>query len=72
MVIIDKKGGVTMATSSIFQNIILKKRKDVKRFAEAIEASEKCNNPIKKTNSKYVTDKKEIREFVEGMLKANA
>lgn len=61
-----------MATSSIFQNIVLNKKEDIERFVEALEKSDKCNNPIIDTDSEYVTDKKELREFAEGMLKSNA
>ena len=61
-----------MATSSIFHNIVLTEKEDIERFAEALEKSEKCNNPIKETDSRYISDKKELRELGERMLKANA
>ncbi len=60
-----------MATSTIFQNIVLTEKEDIERFAKALEESEKCRQPVKETGSRYVTGKKEIKELVDGMLKAN-
>lgn len=60
-----------MATSSIFQNIILTNREDIEKFAEALDKSEKNSKPIEKTNSHNVTEK-EAKSLVERMLKANA
>ena len=61
-----------MATSSIFQNIVLKKKEDIERFAKALEESEKCSKPIEDTGSRYICEDEEVSELVEGMLKANA
>lgn len=60
-----------MATSSIFQNIILTNKKDIEKFAEALEKSEKYSKPITSTNSHSVTEK-EAKSLVERMIKANA
>lgn len=61
-----------MATSSIFQNIILDKKRDVEKFAEALEKSEQYSKPIKRTNSHIVTEKDDVERLVERMIKANA
>lgn len=53
-----------MATSSIFQDIRIKSKKDVTRFVQAVEASKKASKPIRNTNSRNLTDKKELREFL--------
>ena len=59
-----------MPTSSIFQNIILNKKEDIERFAEALEKSERYSKPIKKTNSHNVTEK-EAKSLVERMMSVN-
>ena len=61
-----------MPTSTIFQNIVLTEKDEIERFANALEESEKCRQPIEDTGSRYVTGKKEIKELIDEMIKANA
>ena len=60
-----------MATSTIFQDIVLTEKEEIEAFVKALEESEKYSAPIKDTDSKYITGKEEIKELVEGMIKAN-
>ena len=60
-----------MATSSIFQNIILDNKEDIERFVDALEKSEISSKPLVKTNSHNVTEKDDVEELVERMLEAN-
>ncbi len=53
-----------MATSSIFQDIRIKEKKDVIRFAEALEASKRDSKPIEDTDSRDLTDKSELKNFL--------
>lgn len=53
-----------MALSSIFQDIKIKNKKDVIRFVKAVEASKKASKPIRNTNSRNLTDKKELKNFL--------
>ena len=59
-----KKGGANMPTSSIFQNIILTEKEEIEAFAKALEESEKYSEPIKDTDSRYITDPEELSELV--------
>ena len=60
-----------MPTSSIFQNIILTEKEEIEAFAKALEESEKYSEPIKDTDSRYITDPEELSELVDEMIKAN-
>lgn len=61
-----------MATSSITTNFVISGQKQVEMFADAIEAS--ANNPGAPINvsATFLTDPKDIAEFMEKRKKANA
>ncbi len=61
-----QSGGVLMATSSIFHNVVIKDAKTAERFITALEESEKAvakRKPVK-TNIPTLTDLDKIRELI--------
>ena len=66
------KGGVVMATSSITKNFIISGKDKVEAFADAIEAAANDKTPVQKVNARFLTNSKEIIEFMKKRKKANA
>lgn len=61
-----------MATSSITKNFIISGQKQVKMFADAIEASANDRTPRVPINVTYLQGTDDILKFMERRKKANA
>ena len=69
---IQIKGGVWMATSSITKNFIISGKKQVERFADAMEASANDKTPRVPINLTYLQGADEIIKFMEKRKNMNA
>ena len=61
-----------MATSSITKNFVISGKDKVEAFADAIEAAANDKTPVQKVNARFLTNSKEIIEFMKKRKKANA
>ena len=56
----QKRGGVSMATSSITHNFVVSNPKSVKRFVAAIDEADRDRTPKQTLPGRQLTDPKEI------------
>ena len=56
----QKRGGVSMATSSITHNFVVSKPNSVKRFVAAIDEADRDRTPKQTLPGRQLTDPKEI------------
>lgn len=61
-----------MATSSITRDFVVSGQKQVEKFADAIEASASNPSPPIKVNADFLTNSKDIAEFMTKRKKTNA
>lgn len=61
-----------MATSSITRSFVISGRREAEIFADAIEASANDPTPPIEVSARFVTDPKEIAEFMEEWKKKHA
>lgn len=60
MKILQKEGGIIMATSSITHNFVISSPQNVKRFVNAIEEAAQDPTPKQKLPGRQLTDSQEI------------
>lgn len=70
-VVYYKKGDDFMATSSITKNFVISGKKQVEMFADAIEESANDQTSMEKVDATFLTDSKDIAEFMNKRNRSN-
>lgn len=60
-----------MATSSIKKNFVVSGKRQVEKFADAIEKSAKNRTPRPHVSATFLTDFKDVKEFMERRKRAD-